>query len=70
MAPHGGCLDFLLALDEGYVKENDLEPLLVELERLAKRRPLESFLVSANVQTPFTRQSARPALDPRRSTLD
>ena len=62
---------FFLALDEGYVKENDLEPLLVELERLAKRTAaLNRSLSVPTSKTPFTRQSARPALDPRRSTLD
>ena len=61
---------FYLAFDEGYVKENDLETLFDELEKLAKRTAAlnRSLSVPAS-KTPFSR-SKSPALDPRPSTLD
>ena len=61
---------FYLALDEGYVKESDLDPLFDELERLAKRTvSLNCSLSVPTSKTPFRR--AKPsALDPRPSTLD
>ncbi|MGB7749724.1 MAG: four helix bundle protein [Verrucomicrobiia bacterium] len=59
-----------LALDEGCVKESDLDPLFDELERLAKRiASLNRSLFVATSKTPFTRTRS-PALDPRPSTLD
>lgn len=60
---------FYLAFDEGYVEESDLEPLLDELEKLAKR--IASLNRSLFVPTSKTRFShaAAPALDPRLSTL-
>jgi four helix bundle protein len=62
--------NFYLALDEGYVKETDLEPLFDELERLAKRTAsLNCSLFVPTSKTPFNRTKS-PALDPRRSTLD
>jgi four helix bundle protein len=61
---------FYLALDEGYVKESDLDPLFDELERLAKRTAsLNRSLFVPTSKTPFNRTKS-PALDPRRSTLD
>ena len=60
-----------LALDEGYVKESDLEPLFDELEKLAKRiAALNRSLAVQTTKTPFTRSAKTPALDPRPSTLD
>ena len=59
-----------LALDEGCVKESDLDPLFDELERLAKRiASLNRSLFVATSKTPFTRTRS-PALDPRPSTLN
>ena len=61
---------FFLALDEGYVKENELDPFFDELERLAKRTAaLNRSLSVPTSKTPFTRQSTRPALGSRPSTL-
>ncbi len=61
---------FYLALNEGYVKESDLDPLFDELERLAKRTAsLNRSLFVPTSKTPFNRTKS-PALDPRRSTLD
>ena len=61
---------FYLALDEGYVKESDLDPLFDELERLAKRTvSLNGSLSVPTSKTPFRRPQP-PALDPRPSTLD
>ena len=61
---------FYLALDEGYVKESDLDPLFNELERLAKRTVyLNCSLSVPTTKTPFQRTKS-PALDPRPSTLD
>jgi four helix bundle protein len=62
--------NFYLALDEGYVKESNLDPLFDELERLAKRTvSLNCSLSVTTSKTPF-RRTKPPALDPRRSTLD
>lgn len=61
---------FYLVLDEGYVKESDLDPLFDELERLAKRTvSLNCSLSVPTSKTPF-RRTKPPALDPRPSTLD
>jgi|SRR5579862_1819106 len=60
---------FCLAFDEGYVKESDLEPLLDELEKLAKRTAsLNRSLFVPTSKTRFSR-AASPALDPRPSAL-
>jgi four helix bundle protein len=48
--------NFYLALDEGYVKESDLDPLFDELERLAKRTAsLNRSLNVTTTKTPFHR---------------
>jgi four helix bundle protein len=61
---------FYLALDEGYIKESELEPLFDGLERLAKRTvSLNRSLSVPTSKTPFSRTKP-PALDARRSTLD
>jgi four helix bundle protein len=61
---------FYLALDEGYVKESDLDPLFDELERLAKRTvSLNCSFSVPTSKTPFHRTKP-PALDPRPSTLE
>jgi four helix bundle protein len=61
---------FYLALDEGYVKESDLDPLFDRLERLAKRiASLNRSLFVATSKTPFSRAKPRD-LDSRPSTLD
>ena len=61
---------FYLALDEGYVKESDLDPLFNELERLAKRTvSLNCSLSVPTSKTPFQRTKSL-ALGPRPSTLD
>ena len=61
---------FYLALDEGYVTENDLDPLFDEIEKLAKRTAsLNRSLFIPTSKTPFNRTKSS-ALDPRRSTLD
>ena len=61
---------FYLVLDEGYVKESDLDPLFDELERLAKRTvSLNCSLSVPTSKTPF-RRTKPPTLDPRPSTLD
>jgi four helix bundle protein len=61
---------FYLAFDEGYVKESDLEPLLDELGKLAKRTvSLNRSLFVLTSKTPFSRAKS-PALDSRPSTLD
>jgi four helix bundle protein len=61
---------FFLALDEGYVTENDLDLLFDEIEKLAKRTAsLNRSLFVPTSKTPFNRTKS-PALDPRRSTLD
>ena len=61
---------FYLALDEGYVKESDLDPFFNELERLAKRTvSLNCSLSVPTTKTPFQRTKS-PALAPRPSTLD
>ena len=61
---------FYLALDEGYVTENDLDPLFDEIEKLAKRTAsLNRSLFVSTSKTPFNRTKF-PALGPRRSTLD
>jgi four helix bundle protein len=49
---------FYLALDEGYVKESDLDPLFDELERLAKRTAsLNRSLNVTTTKTPFSRRT-------------
>ena len=61
---------FNLALDEGYIKESELDPLFDELERLARRTvSLNRSLSVSTSKTPFNRAPV-PALDSRRSTLD
>ncbi len=61
---------FYLALDEGYLTENDLDPLFDEIEKLAKRTAsLNRSLFVPTTKTPFNRNKS-PALDPRPSTLD
>jgi four helix bundle protein len=61
---------FYLALDEGYVNSNELEPFFEELEKLAKRiAALNRSLSIPTSKTPFTRAKS-PALDPRPSTFD
>ncbi len=61
---------FYLALDEGYVTENDLDPLFDEIEKLAKRTAsLNRSLFVPTSKTPFNRAKS-PALDPRPSTFD
>jgi len=61
---------FYLALDEGYVNSNELEPFLVELEMLAKRiAALNRSLSISTSKTPFARAKSL-ALDPRPSSLD
>jgi four helix bundle protein len=48
---------FFLALDEGYAKETDLEPLFDELEKLAKRvASLNRSLKIPTSKTPFIRR--------------
>jgi four helix bundle protein len=50
---------FFLALDEGYAKETDLEPLFDELERLAKRlASLNRSLKITTSKTPFARTNS------------
>lgn len=47
---------FYLALDEGYVKENDLQPILAELDMLSRRVvALNRSLVVKGSKTPFTK---------------
>ena len=61
---------FYLALDQGYVSETELDPLLNECEKAAKRIvALNRSLEVQSSKTPFTRNPAT-ALDPRPSTLD
>jgi four helix bundle protein len=61
---------FYLGLDEGYVKESDLDPLFDELEKLAKRTVcLNRSLSVPTSKTPFSRTKP-PALDSRPSALD
>jgi len=60
---------FYLALDEGYVNETELDPLLAALEQLSKRTvALNRSLTVTTSKTPFARKP--PALDSRPSTLD
>jgi four helix bundle protein len=48
---------FYLALDEGYVTENDLDPLFDEIEKLAKRTvALNRSLNVTTTKTPFVHQ--------------
>lgn len=62
---------FFLSMDEGYVTETELGPVLDEMERLAKRiASLNRSLEVKTSKTPFTRRTAGQALDPRPSTLD
>jgi hypothetical protein len=43
-------------LDEGYITENDLDPLFAEFEKLAKGiAALNRSLAVATTKTPFTR---------------
>lgn len=61
---------FYLALDEGYIKECELDPLFDELERLVKRTAsLNRSLTVPTSKTPFNRTKP-PALGSRPSTLD
>jgi four helix bundle protein len=61
---------FYLALDKRYAKENDLDPLFEEMERLAKRiASLNRSLSVPASKTPFSRAKSS-ALDSRLSTLD
>jgi len=58
-----------LALDEGYVSEIELNQLLDDLEKLARRiAGLNRSLVVTGSKTPFNRRK-NPAFDPRPSTL-
>lgn len=62
---------FYLALDEGYAKEADLDPLFTGLETLAKRiASLNRSLQITSSKTPFARQAPSSTLDSRPSTLD
>lgn len=62
---------FFLSRDEGYVTAVELEPLLDELERLAKRiAALNRSLAVKTSKTPFARQTGDQALDARLSPLD
>ena len=59
-----------LAADESYVSKIELDPLLDELEKLAKRiAALNRSLEVKNSKTPFARRNGL-ALDSRLSTLD
>jgi four helix bundle protein len=59
-----------LALDEGYLPEAKLNPLLDDLEKLAKRiAALNRSLEVKTSKTPFARRNGL-TLDPRPSTLD
>lgn len=59
-----------LALDESYVSEANLNPLLDHLEKLAKRiAALNRSLDVNNSKTPFARRNVL-TLDSRPSTLD
>ncbi|HEY1716879.1 MAG TPA: four helix bundle protein [Verrucomicrobiae bacterium] len=59
-----------LAADESYVSEMEFDPLLDELEKLAKRiAALNRSLEIKTSKTPFTRRNGN-SLDPRPSTLD
>jgi four helix bundle protein len=59
-----------LATDENYMSKMELDPLLDELEKLAKRiAALNRSLEIKTSKTPFTRRNGL-ALDPRPSTLD
>lgn len=62
---------FFLSSDEGYVTEAELDPVLNEMERLAKRiASLNRSLEVKTSKTPFARRPEGQALDPRPSTLD
>jgi four helix bundle protein len=59
-----------LAADESYLSEIELDPLLDDLEKLAKRiAALNRSLEVKTSKTPFTRRNGN-SLDPRPSTLD
>ena len=59
-----------LAFDEGYVAESNLNPLLDDLEKLAKRIAALNRSLDVKVsKTPFVRRNVL-TLDPRPSTLD
>ena len=59
-----------LAADEGYLPKIELDPLLDELEKLARRiAALNRSLEVKNSKTPFARRNGM-TLDPRPSTLD
>jgi four helix bundle protein len=59
-----------LAADAGYMSNMEFDPLLDELEKLAKRiAALNRSLEVKTSKTPFTRRIGN-SLDPRLSTLD
>ena len=59
-----------LSLDEGYVSESKLNPLLDDLEKLARRlAALNRSLEIKTTKTPFVRRNGL-TLDSRPSTLD
>jgi four helix bundle protein len=60
-----------LALDENYIREEDLNLMLSEIDRIAGRIvALNRSLEVKTSKTPFVRTMQSPALDPRPSTLD
>jgi four helix bundle protein len=60
-----------LALDEGYIKEPELDLALEKIEKLTKRiASLNRSLSIQTSKTPFARPARPQALDPRPSTLD
>jgi four helix bundle protein len=57
---------FYLALDATYAKEDELEPLFNEMEKLSKRlAALNRSLAVQTSKTPFARRANPSALDPR-----
>ncbi len=59
---------FNVALDESYLSEPEVDLILIDREKLAKRTAaLNRRLTVEKSKTPFARQ---PALDPPPSTLD
>lgn len=62
---------FFLSMDEGYATEAEFDPVLDEMERLAKRIvSLNRSLEVKIFKTPFARRTAGQALDSGPSTLD